>query len=180
MDLTSLSKFLSYLLRHRPETIGLELDNNGWANVSELIIKAEKNGKTLNRNLLQQVVEGGTKQRFVFSKDGKYIRAGYGHSIDVDLQLHSKTPPPNLYHGTTKDNVPSILKEGIKPGNRQFVHLSVGRADARQVGSRHGSPVILTIQAKVMERDGYSFYQSESEPDIWLTKKVPPKYVQQP
>lgn len=177
MDLKSLSKFLSYLLRHRPEAIDLKLDSNGWAKVSELIVKAHQNGKTINRDLLQKIIKDGAKQRFIFSEDGEYIRAGYGHSIDIDLQLHPKSPPPQLYHGTTEGSISSILEEGIKPGNRQFVHLSVEKADAQQVGSRHGSPVILTVQANALNDQGYSFYQSESESTIWLTKSVPPEFV---
>lgn len=177
MDLTSISKFLSYILRHHPESIGLQLDNNGWAQVSELIEKARKEGRSLNRNALEKVMQHGSKNRFIFSEDGNYIRAGYGHSIDVNLQMKSKAPPKELYHGTAQKNRKSILQDGIHSGSRNFVHLSATRDDAKHVGSRHGEPVILIVKAREMSRRGHDFYQSESEPDIWLTKKVPAAYV---
>lgn len=178
VDLTSLSKFLSYVLRHHPEDIDLELDKNGWAEVSELIKKANKHGKSLSRDTLKQIIQHGSKQRFILSEDGKHIRAGYGHSIDVDLELKPTSPPDTLYHGTAKKKEQSILAEGIHAGTRNFVHLSTTREEARSVGSRHGSPVILTVKAKQMSQKGFDFYQSESEPGIWLTKRVPVAFVE--
>jgi putative RNA 2'-phosphotransferase len=177
-DLTSLSKFLSYVLRHHPEEIDLELDKNGWAEVQELLKKAEKWGKSLSRDTLEQVIQHGSKQRFILSEDGTHIRAGYGHSIDVDLELKSTSPPDELYHGTAKKNEPSIIAKGIHACNRNLVHLSASRYEARSVGSRHGSPVILVVKAKRMAQQGYDLYQSESEPDIWMTKKVPAEFVE--
>lgn len=177
-DLTSLSKFLSYVLRHHPEDIGLKLNENGWAQVSELINKSEKHGKALSRDILEQMMQHGSKQRFILSEDGTCIRAGYGHSIDVDLELKPTSPPEELYHGTAKNNVQSIIAEGIHSGSRNLVHLSATCDEARNVGSRHGFPVIITVQAKQMSRQGYDFYQSESEPGIWLTRKVPPDFVE--
>ena len=177
MNLTSLSKFLSYVLRHNPASIGLDLDENGWAKVSELIEKAKRNGKTLSREKLAQIMEQGNKQRFIVSDDQQYIRAGYGHSIDVDLQMKPQTPPDKLFHGTARQNVDSIMEEGIKPGNRNFVHLSSTQEEAKNVGSRHGSPEILVVKAKKMSEASFALYQSESESSIWLTKKVPAQFV---
>lgn len=177
MSLTSLSKFLSYVLRHHPESIGLTLDNNGWANIAALIEKAEREGKKMDRSTINEILEHGKKRRFIISDDGKYIRAGYGHSVDVDLQIKAQEPPSILYHGTAKQNVKPILAEGIKSGGRNFVHLSATQEEARNVGRRHGPPVILTVKAVDMSQAGYAFYQSESEASIWLTKKVPPEYV---
>lgn len=177
-DLTSLSKFLSYVLRHHPEEIDLELDKNGWAEVQELIRKAKKHGKSLSHKILKKIIQHGSKQRFILSEDGKHIRAGYGHSIDVDLELKPTSPPDKLYHGTAKKNEQSILLNGIHAGSRNFVHLSATREEARSVGSRHGSPVILTVKAKQMSQKGFDFYQSKSEPGIWLTKKVPAEFVE--
>ncbi len=176
MDLISLSKFLSYVLRHHPESIGLKLDKNGWAAVDELISKAQEEGKPINRDTICQIMSQGSKQRFILSKNSEYIRAGYGHSIDVDLQLKPKAPPEELYHGTARRNVDSIMRQGIKPGNRNFVHPSATIDDAKSVGSRHGKPVILKVNAEPMKQD-HNFYQSESEPGIWLTGKVPPEFV---
>lgn len=177
MSLKSLSKFLSYVLRHHPESIDLSVDENGWAEISELVDKAEQHGKSLTIDSISEITKHGRKQRFIISEDGLYIRAGYGHSIDVDLQLKPENPPSVLYHGTAKQNAKSILEEGIKPGSRNFVHLSTTRDEARNVGGRHGSPVILTVNAAKMDKNNFHFYQSESEPSIWLTKKVPPEYV---
>ncbi len=178
MDLTSISKFLSYVLRHHPESIGLVVDENGWAEVEELISKAQREGKSIDHTILEQVLNHGSKQRFILSEDTNYIRAGYGHSIDVELQMKPKTPPKQLYHGTAKRNVDAILAEGLRAGNRNFVHLSATRDEARNVGSRHGAPVILTIAAIRMAEAGYEVYQSESESSIWLTKQVPASFVE--
>lgn len=178
MDLTSLSKFLSYVLRHHPESIGLELDDNGWADVSALINKAQAEGKPLDRGIIERIMDHGSKQRFILSEGGDYIRAGYGHSVDLDLQLKPQKPPNELYHGTARRNVDSIMEQGIKSGSRNFVHLSASQEDAQNVGSRHGSAVILLVNADMMADKGFDFYQSDSEPDIWLTKKVPPEFVE--
>jgi len=177
MNVRSLSKFLSYVLRHHPQEIGLSVDENGWASVDELIQKAGADGKNLSREKLHTIIDHGEKQRFILTDDEQFIRAGYGHSIDVDLQLHPQEPPEILYHGTAQKNVEAILAGGLHAGNRNFVHLSAREADAKQVGSRHGTPVILEIRAAAMSDGGYEFYQSESEPDIWLTERVPAEFV---
>lgn len=175
--LKSLSKYLSYLLRHHPESIGLELDEQGWVAVEELISKANQNGKKLNWEVLRKVLEEGSKQRFILSEDEEYIRAGYGHSIDVNLALKPQTPPTKLFHGTAEHNIDSIKEEGLKPGNRNFVHLSASSKEAHKVGERHGRPQILRVEAGRMNMEGYEFYQSESETDIWLTKHVPAEFI---
>jgi putative RNA 2'-phosphotransferase len=177
MNLQSLSKFLSYLLRHHPQEIGLSVDDHGWARVDDLIEKAKRHGKELTRDQLCAVINHGEKQRFILTDDEQFIRAGYGHSIDVDLQLRSKAPPEILFHGTAKKNVDAILAGGLHSRSRNFVHLSAQKADAKQVGGRHGSPVILEIRSAAMWDEDHEFYQSESEPDIWLTKRVPPEYL---
>ncbi|WP_138431028.1 RNA 2'-phosphotransferase [Fodinibius saliphilus] len=176
IELKSLSKFLSYVLRHHPDSIGVDIDKNGWVAISELIQKAENEGRIFGKEQLYQVLEYGEKQRFILSNDGKYIRAGYGHSIEVELQLHPQQPPRLLYHGTAQKNLDSIYDEGLHSGSRNFVHLSANESDAKEVGARHGTPVILEILSQIMAEEGINFYQSESEPDIWLTKKVEPKF----
>jgi len=178
MDITALSKFLSYVLRHHPEDIGLELDDRGWAEVSELIKKSQDEGRNLDQDAIQQIIENSSKQRFVLSSDGKYIRAGYGHSVAVNLQLTPKSPPEKLYHGTARDNVLSIWEDGIQARSRNFVHLSTTVDEARNVGGRHGEPKILVVFAGQMSGNDYDFFQSESEKSIWLTSYVPPKYIQ--
>lgn len=128
---------------------------------------------------MQEVIESGSKQRFTISDDGKYIRAGYGHSIDIDLALSPQRPPETLYHGTARKNVESILKEGLHPGSRNYVHLSSDKEDAVSVGQRHGKPIVLSVQAQNMHDAGYPFYRSESEAGIWLVDEVPPEFISQ-
>lgn len=171
------SKFLSYVLRHHPESIDLNLDDQGWADIEELSDKAGREGYEINKPLIRDIIASGNKQRFILSSDEQYVRATYGHSIQVDLRLDPNKPPEILYHGTARGNISSILREGILPGSRNFVHLSAKRRDALQVGSRHGKPVVLQVESRKMFQQGYFFFQSESEAGIWLTKKVPPSYL---
>lgn len=173
-----ISKFLSLVLRHRPEKIGISLDPAGWAKVSELLEGFRKNGLDLSSKELQQVVQKSKKQRFTLSDDGKFIRANYGHSIPVDLQYEAKQPPEILFHGTAQRFVESIQQEGLTSQNRQFVHLSVDEPSAIQVGKCHGKPVILRIKAEEMFRNGFQFYQLEN--GIWLTITVPAEYISFP
>lgn len=165
------------MLRHHPEEIGLAIDKNGWASVDVLIEKARNYGKNIDQELLKRVIEKGSKQRFIFSEDQQYIQATYGHSINVDLQLNPQTPPEVLYHGTAEKNLPSIIEKGLKAQSRNFVHLSSEESDAYEVGFRHGIPVILCVVSGDMYSKGHLFYQSESEPGIWLTNRVPPKFL---
>lgn len=170
------SKFLSYVLRHHPETIGLHLDDHGWAHIEELSEKANREGYNLDKFLIQDIIASGDKQRFILSSDKQYVRAAYGHSIEVDLKLDPKEPPVTLYHGTSRRHVSSILMKGIHSASRNFVHLSAKAKDARKVGSRHGKPVVLQVESLTMFRQDYSFFQSESEAGVWLTKEVPAAY----
>jgi len=175
--LKSTSKFLSYVLRHHPESIGVEMDDHGWVTVSELIEKANKSGRLIDRQTIHQLIENNAKQRFILSDDENFIRAGYGHSVNVDLQLHPPKPPQTLFHGTAAQNIDSILDQGIHSASRNFVHLSMTQKEAQNVGSRHGKPAILTVAAQAMYDNGYTFYQSDSEAGIWLVKYVPAEYV---
>lgn len=171
-----ISKFLSLVLRHKPETIGLTLDSVGWADVGELIRKSFDAGVVLDRPVLREVVDGGEKKRFSFSPDGSKIRANYGHSIRV-LPAHDPAEPPEfLYHGTAKEYIRSIESEGIGPGARQYVHLVADMKTAVEVGSRHGEPVVLIVKAKEMHESGFEFFETES--GIWLTKEVPKEYIE--
>lgn len=124
-----------------------------------------------------EVIRESGRQRFLLSPDGQYIRAGYGHSIDVDLSLEPKQPPEVLYHGTARKNIGSILEEGLHSAGRNFVHLSANKEDAVPIGRRHGQPVVLAIRASAMHLAGYPFYQSESEPGIWMVNKVPSECI---
>ncbi|PBJ11003.1 RNA 2'-phosphotransferase [Flavobacterium sp. ACN6] len=173
----SVSKFLSLVLRHSPETIGLKLDENGWADVDELILKCNKKGSQnqMTAELLDYVVENNDKKRFAFNEDKTKIRASQGHSISVELNLEETEPSEYLYHGTVAKFLESIKKEGLQKMSRQHIHLSKDRETAVKVGSRRGAPQILSIRSGQMYRDGFKFYLSEN--NVWLTDEVPVKYI---
>jgi len=173
--LNKISKFLSLVLRHQPETIGLSLDQHGWTSVDHLIAQAHQHGVGLTLKLLKQVVSLNDKQRFAFSEDGRYIRASQGHSIVIDLELHPVTPPEILYHGTASQFVESIRQRGLVSGRRTYVHLSADERTAVRVGQRHGQPVVFTVKSALMNQAGYPFYLSAN--GIWLTEQVPVEYL---
>jgi putative RNA 2'-phosphotransferase len=170
-----LSKFLSFVLRHNPDVIGLTLDPQGWASIDELIAKSEAAGTRFSREDLMQLVKSSDKKRFSLSDDGQRIRAAQGHSVAVELGLSSQQPPSVLYHGTSARFVDSILSEGLKPQARQQVHLSTDEATAHRVGQRHGKPVILKIEALRMHSKGFKFFLADN--GVWLTDQVPPEFL---
>lgn len=170
------SKFISLILRHKPEKIGITLDEHGWADVQEMIrgINASQ-GHTLDMELLEEIVRTDEKQRYSFNEDHTLIRANQGHSIPVDVELEEKAPPAVLYHGTGEKYVSSIDREGLIPKSRLYVHLSSDAETAKKVGSRHGRPVIYIVDCAAMTAAGYRFYLSANH--IWLTKEVPVRYL---
>ncbi|KPE50515.1 RNA 2'-phosphotransferase [Chryseobacterium indologenes] len=170
-----ISKFLSLILRHHPETIQLKLDENGWADVEELRTKSAKRKVFFTVEELDEVVETNNKKRFAFNEDKTKIRASQGHSIDIDLGVEPQNPPEYLYHGTAETNIASILEKGIEKRSRQHVHLSIDKETATKVGMRHGKPVILTIRTGKMAEDGVLFYLSAN--GVWLTDFVDAKYI---
>jgi putative RNA 2'-phosphotransferase len=172
------SKLLSYCLRHRPDAIGIELDENGWTPVAELLEALKKDGKDVSRDLLEEVVRTNDKKRFSFSEDGIRIRANQGHSVQVDLKLEPKEPPETLYHGTVEKFLDSINYLGLQKGNRHHVHLSADIKTAKAVGGRRGKPVILEIDAGLMRHQGHVFYLSYN--GVWLTEHVPVQFIRFP
>lgn len=174
-SLTSTSKFLSLILRHQPETIGLVLDENGWADVEELLRKANEFGRPISRQLLDQIVAENDKKRFAFDETGQRIRASQGHSIEIDLALTPVEPPPQLFHGTARRFVESIRQQGLLSGNRQHVHLSTDMKIAIKVGSRHGKAIVLSVDSMAMVQAGHVFFLSAN--GVWLTEHVPPRFL---
>ncbi len=174
MNLDTISKFISMILRHKPEEIGITLDEHGWANVDELIAGIAKQYKGFGMSELEKIVQTDNKQRYSFNEDKTLIRANQGHSIPVDVELEEKEPPKVLYHGTGMKYVNSINRQGLRPKSRLYVHLSKDKTTATKVGKRHGSPFIYTINSEQMYKDGYKFYLSVN--GVWLTKEVPTKY----
>lgn len=174
MSLVETSRFISLILRHKPETIGITLDEHGWANVDELI-KGVNKTHPLTMELLEEIVSTDDKKRYSFNEDRTLIRANQGHSIPVDVELKETVPPTVLYHGTGEKYVASIDSTGLIPKSRLYVHLSADYETAIKVGSRHGKAVVYTVDTASMIADGYVFYISEN--GVWLTKTVPVKYL---
>ncbi|MFD8301859.1 RNA 2'-phosphotransferase [Streptomyces sp. NPDC059690] len=170
------SKYLSKHLRHQPERIGLTLDEAGWVEIDVLIAAAAAHGFRFTREELDHVVAHNDKKRFAV--EGTRIRASQGHSVDIDLGLAAATPPPYLYHGTVARNLDAIRAEGLRAMNRHDVHLSPDRETATRVGARRGRPVVLSVDAGAMHRDGHVFHVSEN--GVWLTRAVPARYLRFP
>ena len=167
-------RFLSFILRHRPDAIGISLDEHGWARTEELIAGIAKS-RPFDMQTLEEIVRTDSKQRYSFNEDKTLIRANQGHSIPVDVELEKKTPPDVLWHGTGEKYVESINQIGLIPKSRLYVHLSKDYETAKTVGSRHGKPVVYRVSAKQMAEDGYQFYLSVN--GVWLTKEVPVQYL---
>ena len=177
-SMKQISKFLSYILRHHPEAIGLTLDVNGWADIDELLAKAGQHGEIIDKHLLYEVVSQNDKKRFTISDDGMRIRAEQGHSTkQVDIDYTEKQPPSVLYHGTASRFLDSILQQGLIPGDRHYVHLSSDVDVATEVGKRYGKVVILEIKAEEMYRQGFQFYLTKN--NVWLIKHVPSEFLNQ-
>ncbi|ALB63939.1 RNA:NAD 2'-phosphotransferase [Cronobacter condimenti 1330] len=171
-----ISKFLSYVLRHQPESIGLQLDTEGWAAVNDLITLAGKAGTPLTPALIEAVVRDNDKQRFALTEDKLHIRAVQGHSTNqVAMTWAEKQPPQTLWHGTATRFINSIRAQGLVAGSRHHVHLSGDEVTAMSVGKRHGKPVVLKIRAGAMHQQGFAFYQAEN--GVWLTLAVPAAFI---
>lgn len=170
-----ISKRLSYVLRHRPDSIGLELQQGGWLAVEQLLAALGQHGKLVTREMLDSAVAKNDKQRFEFSEDLLRIRARQGHSTEVDLGYEPATPPDVLYHGTATRNLDSIFEQGLLKGRRHHVHMSTNRTTMVQVAMRHGKPVLLSIDARQMLAAGHEFLVTGNQ--VWLTEHVPPKYL---
>lgn len=175
MDYIKTSKFLALVLRHKPEKIGLILDEHGWADVDELIEKTNRSGRELDRKSLEYIVRTNDKKRYAFNDDHTKIRASQGHTVPVDVESKETIPPDSLYHGTSVNSLPSILEKGLLKMKRLHVHLSKDVSTAIKVGQRYGKPVVLLVDSGRMYKDGYKFYFSAN--GVWLTDHVPVRYL---
>jgi putative RNA 2'-phosphotransferase len=169
------SKFLSLVLRHKPEQIGLKLNAEGWASVRQLLRACNAHGFPLSYEELEEVVAANDKKRFSFNPNGQLIRANQGHSVNVELGYKPIEPPEVLYHGTADRFLNSIKREGIVKGRRHHVHLSKDISTATKVGQRHGKVIVLEVDSRRMQIDGHNFYLSEN--GVWLTEYVQPEYI---
>ena len=174
-QITKISKFLSLVLRHQPEIIGIQLDQNGWTDINELIEKANKNKIRFDREILNYIVSNNSKKRFAFNDTFDKIRASQGHSVEIELGYTNQKPPEVLFHGTAEIFVQSILDTGLEKRNRQHVHLSSDLETANKVGQRHGKPFIFKVFAEQMYNDNFQFFISDN--GVWLTDNVPTKYL---
>ena len=174
-QLAAYSKFLSLVLRHSPQSIGLKLDGAGWAPTQELLACLQKSRYPMGLELLQQVVAADSKQRYAFSEDGLRIRANQGHSIAVELSLVPQQPPAQLFHGTATRFLPAILEQGLTRQQRHHVHLSASQEVAATVGRRYGQLALLAVDAQAMYADGHGFYCTDN--GVWLTDAVPARYL---
>jgi putative RNA 2'-phosphotransferase len=172
---TKESKFLSLVLRHKPETLGVTLDEQGWASVENLVTSSRNCDIAFSRKLLSDIVANCNKQRFQFNEDKSMIRCHQGHSLDIKLGLNETEPPDELFHGTATRFLESILAEGLKKKSRHHVHLSSDIDTARAVGSRYGKVIILRISAREMFKEGHVFYLSGN--GVWLTDSVPSEFI---
>ena len=177
MNKLKLSRFISLILRHKPDTIGITLDEHGWASVSELLSGINACGNEIDMKTLEEIVAEDDKQRYSFNEDKTKIRANQGHSVNVDVELKKAEPPEILFHGTGEKYVSSIKSEGLKPKSRLYVHLSSDGETAVKVGSRDGKPVVFEVNSGEMSRRGFEFFISEN--GVWLTKFVPAEYLRE-
>ncbi|MGJ7509935.1 RNA 2'-phosphotransferase [Variovorax sp. GT1P44] len=174
-ELLPISRLLARVLRHKPDLWKIRLDASGWCDVDVLLAGAVRNGCAITREQLQEIVATNDKRRFTMAADGRRIRAAQGHSVEVDLKLSTRVPPPVLYHGTVRKNLAAIRREGLRPMSRHAVHLSATKEAAVAVGSRRGVAVVLIVDSYAMNRAGLEFQQTEN--GVWLTAAVPTKYL---
>ncbi len=173
---TRLSKLLSYILRHNPGKIGIELDKNGWINVDELISKLNAQTNQFNFEILKHIVDTNSKKRFAFNEDFSKIRASQGHSVEVELGYKEQQPPEILYHGTVEKFLSEISQASLKKIDRHHVHLSADKLTAMKIGERRGKPIVLTIRSGDMFLNNFKFYLSDN--GVWLTDNVPSIYIE--
>jgi len=175
--LKNLSKLTSLALRHNPWLFELELDDEGWVNLNDLIeaFQAQKpEFAELYRSDFESVLAQSDKQRFEIN--GDRIRALYGHSTPQRISKETKVPPAWLYHGTAPATVELVMSDGLKPMSRQYVHLSADIETALLVGKRKAKdPTLLTIDSAAAHREGVAFYHANEA--IWLADHVPPLYI---
>lgn len=171
-----LSKLLSYVLRHNPAHLGIQLDNHGWTNVEMLLNQLNKQQEKINFDILKHIVDTNAKKRFSFNEDLTLIRASQGHSVEIELNYTAQIPPAILFHGTADRNIPIIREKGLLKMSRHHVHLSADKETAHKVGQRHGKPVVLSIQSLAMYESGHLFYLSDN--GVWLTDHVPATFIE--
>lgn len=179
MDYERLSRTLAHALRHEPWVYELEVDEEGWAPLDQLlaVLRRRPGWSDLDRADLREMRRRADKRRYELR--GDRIRALYGHSLPGKLAKEEARPPARLWHGTAPDAASSILEEGLRPMGRQYVHLSVDRPTAREVGRRKAEePVILAVRAREAAGEGVAFYRGNEK--VWLADRVPARWLERP
>lgn len=184
INLERASKKVAYLLRHKKGFCG----EDGWAKVTEVVKEIKNYYPGFNKDMLEEIVYSDKKGRYIFDKHKIRIKARYGHSVSVNLELEPTQPPEILYHGTAERFLSSIMREGLNSQTRNYVHLSTSVEMAETVGKRHGKVAMLKIYTGKMYQDGYEFFCAEKASednggsdqgsDVWLTQSVPTKYIE--
>lgn len=173
--LERLSRFLALVLRHRPESVGLELDPSGFVDVDSLVkaLADQQGWEWVTEQEVRALVQHDPRR---YEIDGNRIRARYGHSIPIETPGRPVLPPEWLYHGTAEETLETIRTDGLKPLGRQYVHLSATRQEAVSVAKRHSDEVVLvTVLARRAHEAGFAFY--EAAPSIYLVREVPPDFL---
>jgi len=174
----AISKLLSFVLRHQPESVGLRLDDGGWVDLDVLVAALVTRDQSITRSVVIDLVRTSDKQRFALSPDGTRIRASHGHSKTVVLDYEPVSPPDTLFHGTVARSLPGIRRDGLTPRRRQHVHLARSPGEAAAVGGRRGVPVVLEVWAADMSAAGHVFLRAPN--GVWLTDAVPAAFIRFP
>ena len=174
MNLKKISVKMSWLLRHCQEPLYIDF-NGGWADVKTILSVLKTSYPEVTLDTIKQIVAENKKGRYSFDESGTKIRANQGHSVPgVVIEMESPEPPEFLYHGTAAQFLDAIMREGLKPMKRQYVHISPDYETAVKVGSRHGKPVVLQIRARDFKNDGNELYRSSN--GVWQAQYIPPEY----
>jgi putative RNA 2'-phosphotransferase len=175
VDVRQTSRRLSYVLRHRPDSLGLVLDPAGCLDVEDLLAALAASGRPVSREQLEHVVATNDKQRFAFDASRTRLRASQGHSVPVELGYAPAPPPDVLFHGTPLRTVAVVLREGLRSQGRHAVHLSADVSTAAAVGRRRGSFAVLRVDAAAMAAAGAVFTRSAN--GVWLVDAVPAQHL---
>lgn len=168
-----ISRFLTYLLRHRPKEYPLEFDSRGFVEWYDLVAIVQERYSQVAEEDIRVVVTDSQKKRFEL--EGGRVRATYGHSFPVDLGRETVEPPDQLYYGAARDLAQSMLRNGLKPRDRQYVHLSLTAAEAESVARRHDpAPAVIVVDAQAARAEGIEFYQSGP---LFLVESVPARFL---
>jgi putative RNA 2'-phosphotransferase len=175
VDLKALSKQLSWILRHEAERLDLAIDPEGYVRLDAVLDVIRRDHPRVTEADIRAVVEEVEQRKQRFSIAGEWIRANYGHSLAMRIAQEAAVPPDKLFHGTTVAALEAILREGLRPMQRQYVHLTPDAELARSVGSRHGKPCLVQVDARHAHAAGVVFYRANRS--FWLAEQIPAAFL---